>query len=237
MSAGTDCQSAAALIGLPPGFRSSLLEGLTPSEVQAVLATARLRRIFPPQVLQHEGEPAVHLSLVVAGRAAVSRFTPEGAKLFLRWLVPGDVFGLTTLQPERGPFPATVQAVKEGYVRVWDRASARALLPQYPQLAGNVYSAVANYLHCVIDVLVARASQNAQQRLARMLVESARQIGRAGPEGIEFDLTNEQLAEMADISLFTTSRQLGEWQRQGILTKRRGKILLRAPERLVSQHF
>jgi len=88
-----------------------------------------------------------------------------------------------------------------------------------------------------MNVLGARASQTAQQRLARMLVESARQLGCAGADGIEFDLTNEQLAEMANVSLFTASRQLSEWERQGILAKSRGKVLLRSPERLVSQYF
>jgi len=70
-----------------------------------------------------------------------------------------------------------------------------------------------------------------------MLVESAHQIGRARRDGIEFDVTNEQLADLAGVSLFTASHQLSEWQNQGVLTKRRGKILLRSPQRLVSQHF
>jgi CRP-like cAMP-binding protein len=85
--------------------------------------------------------------------------------------------------------------------------------------------------------LAARASQTAQQRLARVIVESARHIGREGPEGIELGLTNEQLAHMADVSLFTVSRQLSEWHSERILAKSRGKILLRAPKRLRSQHF
>jgi hypothetical protein len=37
---------------------------------------------------------------------------------------------------------------------------------------------------------------------------------------------------MADVSVFTVSRALVEWQSQGILAKSRGKIVLRAPKRL-----
>jgi len=94
-----------------------------------------------------------------------------------------------------------------------------------------------DHLASLTDALVARASQTAQQRLARMLVKSAHQIGHARRDGVEFDLTNEQLAEMADVSLFTASRQLSEWQSRGLLAKSRGKILLRSPEHLVSHHF
>ena len=234
---GTKPPSAASATAVPPGFRSSLLEGLTPSEIKPVLAAARQRRIFSREVIQHEGEPASHLFLLVTGRAAAYQLTAEGSKLFLRWLVPGDAFGLRTTQREPSVLLWTVQAVREGSVLVWDRDSALALLLRYPRLGENLYATLMDHVASLINVLVARAGQTAQQRLARMLIESARQLGCAGHRGIEFDLTNEELADMADVSLFTASRQLSEWHRQGILEKRRGKILLRAPERLVSQHF
>jgi CRP/FNR family transcriptional regulator, nitrogen oxide reductase regulator len=98
-------------------------------------------------------------------------------------------------------------------------------------------SVVAKYLDDVLDVLAARSFHTADQRLMRILLKSARQIGRMGPEGIALDLTNEQLAEAAQVSLFTASRQLSEWEDQGILKKSRGKILLYAPHHFVEQHF
>jgi len=61
-----------------------------------------------------------------------------------------------------------------------------------------------------------------------MLVVSARQLGRTGREGIELDLTNEQLAVTAHVSLFTATRKLSKWQDLGILKKHRGKIVLRS---------
>jgi CRP-like cAMP-binding protein len=222
---------------LPPGFRSSLLEGLSPSEVKAVLGASRQRRISAREVVQHDQEPSSHLFLLVTGRAAAYQFTGEGGKLFLRWLVPGDAFGLLTVQQGSSLLLWTVQAVHEGSVLVWNRDSARALVLRYPRLRENVYTTLTQHVASLINVLGARSGQTAEQRLARMLVESARQIGRAGNEGVGFDLTNEQLADMANVSLFTASRQLSEWQRQGILKKSRGKIRLCSPERLASQHF
>jgi DNA-binding transcriptional regulator YhcF (GntR family) len=50
--------------------------------------------------------------------------------------------------------------------------------------------------------------------------------------GTEFDLYNEELANEANVNPFTVSRLLSSWQRKGILTKRRGKVLLRSPQRL-----
>ena len=226
---------AASSAALPPGFRSRLLEGLTPSEIRAVLATARQRKISPNQVLQHQGDPASHLCLLVTGLAAFYKAAPGGSKFFLRWILPGDAFGLAALlQTRPQPSFTTVQALRGDSVFVWERVSARALASQIPRLRENASVLASDYMASFTDLLVLRTSQTAQQRLARVLVESARHIGRAGREGSELRLTNEQLAQMADVSLFTASRQLNEWQRQGILAKSRGKILLRASKRLGS---
>ena len=51
-------------------------------------------------------------------------------------------------------------------------------------------------------------------------------------DGIELDIRNEELASEANITIFTASRLLNEWQRKSILTKGRVK-LLRAPEALM----
>jgi CRP-like cAMP-binding protein len=53
-------------------------------------------------------------------------------------------------------------------------------------------------------------------------------------EGVELDIRNEELANEANITIFTASRLLSEWQRKGILTKRRGKIVLHSPGTLMS---
>jgi len=171
---------------------------------------------------------------MVRGFAAFYKTTPEGRKLFLRWIAPGDAFGLAALLQIQQPYLMTIHAMSEGCLFVWDRVSAQALVSQIPRLRENAYTIAGDYVASLSDALTARSSQTAQQRIARVLLESARQTGHAGTPGIELALTNEQLAEMADVTLFTVSRQLNEWQNQGILKKSRRKILLRAPNRLSS---
>ena len=48
--------------------------------------------------------------------------------------------------------------------------------------------------------------------------------------GIELDVTNEESAESAHITRYTTSRLISEWQKSGTIRKRKGKILLRTAE-------
>ena len=48
---------------------------------------------------------------------------------------------------------------------------------------------------------------------------------------LEFDITNEELANAANITLYPASRIL-EWQRTGAIRKQRRKIVVRSTERL-----
>jgi CRP-like cAMP-binding protein len=73
---------------------------------------------------------------------------------------------------------------------------------------------------------------SAQQRLAGVLDSLVGVIGQKVPAGVELDVTNEELANAANVTPFTASRLLSAWQRDGAVKKSRGKILLRQPTRL-----
>lgn len=195
---------------------------------------ARQEKISPHQVLQREGDRAVRLWLLVTGLVAVYRLADNGDKVFLRWGVPGDTFGLSTILrcPER--YIVTIEVVQEGSLLAWDPVSSQALALRCPNLNKALNAVVASYLDRLINVLGTYAFQPAEQRLARVLVDSSRQLGRKGCEGIELDLTNEQLAVAARMTVFTATRKLRKWQGLGILTKRRGKIVLPSLSRFES---
>jgi CRP-like cAMP-binding protein len=211
---------------LPLGFRSTFLDRLAPREINTAVTAASQETISPHQVLQQESNRAVRLWLLVTGRVAVYRLADDGGRVFLRWGVPGDTFGLATILgfPER--YIVTIEAVQAGSLLAWNLASCRTLALRCPNLNKAVNAVVANYLEGLITVLGTYAFQPAEQRLARVLVESARQLGRKGREGIELDLTNEQLAVAARMTVFTATRKLRKWQGLGVLTKHRGRIVL-----------
>jgi CRP/FNR family transcriptional regulator, nitrogen oxide reductase regulator len=53
------------------------------------------------------------------------------------------------------------------------------------------------------------------------------------PTGVELSIMNEDLAGLANVSAFTASRLLKEWERQGIVQKSRGKVCILSPESLL----
>ena len=70
-------------------------------------------------------------------------------------------------------------------------------------------------------------------RLARALTILGIRAGIRNHLGVEIRIKNEQLASLADVSPFTASRLLKRWEREGMITKRRGLIHITCPEKLL----
>jgi len=220
-----------ALRGLQPLF----LEGLMAPEIDAVVSCANERRFLGNSVIVNQGHPADRLFLLTSGLARHFLISPAGQKIVLLWLTPGEIFGGPALLSIPSNDLVSTEAVKNSCALVWDRTTARELALRYPRLLDNALLIAFNYLVAYRDIHIGLTWQSARQRLAQMLVNLGNAIGKRVPQGIELDLTNDELANAATLTPFTTSRLLGEWQRHGLLVKSRRKLLLRSPERLLMQ--
>ena len=227
----TPSEIAAAVQDLKPRF----LEGLAPPEIEAVVAAAKVRRYLPHSVVTNQDHPAEHLFLLVSGRARYFYITPDGRKTLLLWIPPGETFGGAAFLAKPFPYLVSVETVKNSSVLVWDRATIREFAMGCPRLVENALLIAFDYLVAYRAMHVSLTCHTARQRLATVLVNLASGIGRAVPEGIELDVSNEELANEANVTLFTASRMLSQWQRRGMVLKNRGKVLLRSPEQLLSQ--
>ncbi len=230
MSTGTKAISPMSTVW--NDVRSRFLEGLALSEREVILKAATPRRFPANSVVLNQGHPASNLFLLITGRARHFFITEDGKKILLNWLVPGDIFGGYTVLATPASYLVSTETVKDSGVLVWDRATIRDLLARYPRLLDNGLLDAADYLAWYLAANVALTCHSARQRLARVLVSLARGIGQKVSGGMELDFTNEELANAANVTLFTASRILNQWQRQGFLVKSRGKVLLRSPERL-----
>jgi len=126
----------------------------------------------------------------------------------------------------------STEAVRESVVLVWEASTIRGLSRRFPQVMENVLFIAEDHFSWYIAAHAALTSQTARERLAHVLVELAPSIGREVAGGTELDVTNEELANSANITPYTASRMISAWQRSGVLCKHRGKIIVRFPEQL-----
>jgi CRP/FNR family transcriptional regulator, nitrogen oxide reductase regulator len=212
--------------------KSPFLDGLAPRDLDEVLAAARECRFLAGTVLASQGTPANSLFLLVSGRARFFLLTPDGHKIVLMWLPAGEVIGGAAMQSRLSDYIVSTETVKDCSVLVWDRPAIRRLALRYPRLLENALDMAAEFITFYVATHVALTCHTAPQRLAAILVNLAQGIGHKVPKGVELDVTNEELAEAANVTHFTASRLISQWQRQGALVKTRGKILLRSPEKI-----
>ena len=212
--------------------RSQFLSGLIPAQRKTILAAAKQRRFLANTVITNQEHPAEHFYLLTKGLARFFVVTGEGRKLLFQWLGPGDLFGGRTVLSSNSSYLFSTETVADSSVLVWDRGTIRDLVERYPRLLENALVTASDFLTWQVSSYVALACYTARRRVAQVLVTLGRTIGQKVPGGIEVRVTNEELANAANVTTFTASRLVSAWQRDYALVKRRGAILLRSPERL-----
>jgi len=209
-------------------LRPTILENLTPSETNYVLAAAQQRRFLANSLITNQGQPASHFYLVISGGARSFFLTQAGQKLNLHWYPPGDVFGGMALV-----YIASTEAIADSRILVWDRKTIRDIGAQHTKLLDNALLIASDYMNLAIATQVSLTSHTARQRLASVLLNLASGIGHEVSGGIELKVRNEELASTANITTFTASRIMSEWERTRMVRKSRGKVLIPSPERLL----
>jgi len=215
--------------------RPPFLEDIDQHAMKVILATARPRRFLAKSIVTNQGHPANQLFLVLSGGARSFFLTQGGHKLHIYSYPPGEMFGGMALVARKSDYVVSTEAVKDSLTLIWEREAIRRLAEQFPKLRDNALTIAADYLNVSIAMQVALSCHSARQRLAGILVNLASGVGHRVSEGIELAVRNEELATAASLTPFTVSRLMSEWQRSGLVTKTRGKVLLPSPERLLLQ--
>ena len=128
---------------------------------------------------------------------------------------------------------ASTEVLADSCALFWDKKTIRELVNRYPILLDNALSiAGTEQFAWLMEAYVSLSSDSAIGRIAHMLISLACGVGRKGTDGIEIPVRNEDLATAANVTPSTVSRALTRWQREGVVTKGRGKVFLRTPELL-----
>ncbi len=223
------------LVAVVKKLRPPFLEDLGLPELHTILGLARQRHYVTNSVITNQGHPASHLYMILSGGARSFFLTQGGQRLHIHWYPQGEIFGGMALVPRDSDYIVTTEAVKDSHTLSWDRATIRSLITRYSKLMDNALVIASDYMNIAVATQVALSCHTARQRVADALVNLASGVGHRVSGGIELSVRNEELAAAANVTAYTVSRLMSEWQRSGMITKSRGKVLLPCPERLLLQ--
>jgi CRP-like cAMP-binding protein len=205
---------------------SRLLQGLSRSDMQSVVSAAAVWQFTTNSVVFNQEDPADRLFFLIKGSGRYFIHTHEGRKLLLIWLAAGEVFGGSVLLEEQSRYLCGVEVTRGTRILVWEREKIRDLSARYPRLLVNALSIATDYLTWYVATHVALTCHSARQRVAQVLLNLARGIGQKVEGGIRLSITNEELASASNVTLFTVSRLMAEWERRRLIVKSRGRVLI-----------
>lgn len=214
--------------------QSPLFQGLSPTELQAALRSARRRQVRREAFFFQQGDPASALYVLTAGRVRLTQVTPEGDQVILHLIHPGEMFGGIAVLGD-ATYPVSAQALEDCQALAWDGEGMVRLMERTPRLALNALRLLAGRVQELQDRVRELATERVERRVARTLLRLARQAGRKVEGGVLIDLplSRQDLAEMTGTTLFTVSRVLSRWEQQGLVEAGRERVLIRFPHGLV----
>jgi len=210
-----------------------LFAGFAPEELDDVLAGARSQHEPKNTPLFEQGAEATRFFLLLHGRVRAYKVTPAGEQIVMRFVGPGELFGVAPAMGAR-TYPANAAAVVDSVVLVWPSAIWPAMEARHPRLVGGMMRTLGEQLIEAHIRVAEMSTQAVERRVANALLRLAAQGGRQEKEGIAFDfpISRQDVAEMTGTTLFTVSRVLTGWEASGLLSTGRRKILIRDPHRL-----
>jgi len=219
----------ATLLATLPPFRK-----LDSAQIGEILDLATSGVVEAGRPVFEEGMEADRFYLLLDGHIRVLRITPDGDQVIALHIASGQLFGIAVALGHT-QYPATAMAADACLSLSWPNRHWQDFVTQYEGFATETYKVVGQRIGEINDQMVAMATQQVEQRIARALLRLINQTGRKVEAGIEIDfpITRQDIAEMTGTTLHTVSRLLSAWERDGLVASARRKITVTEPHRLV----
>ncbi|NNM72756.1 Crp/Fnr family transcriptional regulator [Enterovirga aerilata] len=210
---------------------SRLFSDLEPEAVALILARASLLRVGEGSLLVRQGDPPGQLMLLNRGRAKVSRVTDDGRQATLRFMGAGELIGCAAVF-RNFAYPASVSAAEPCEVHSWPRDQFMSLMERHPRLAVNALVVVSGQLEEMARRELGFGADPVRKRLAAELLRLVGSRDTPEEQAVELRMTRQDLGELVGTTLFTVSRILTAWAREGIVASGRERVLVRDRPRL-----
>ena len=210
-----------------------VFDGLSSEELDATLARAHARHYAKGATVFSQNESAHSFFLLLHGRLRVTQLTPHGEQIVVRFVSPGDLFGVA-MAIGRDTYPGTAIAVVDSLALLWPSTTWPPLMGQHPTLAGNAMRMIGGRLQEAHQRLREISTEDAERRIAHAVLKLADEAGQKSPAGtlIDFPLSRQDIAEMTATTLHTVSRIISAWEAAGIVEGGRQRIAIRDHIRL-----
>ena len=189
---------------------------LTARSAKALHSVGVLRQWVEGQVVLSRGQATSTALLLVKGRLRVSVTTPEGEEHLLRWMLPGEISGLSSVFAET-TYPADLVAVGTTQVLHIERVRLIDLINRDPAVAVDLLRILGLRINHLLDTLADQSMHSLEQRVWATLERIAKFNSVTVPDGVMLRVSQSDLAQAASASRQRVNQQLRHFQEQGLI--------------------
>lgn len=194
----------------------SVNSALTPRSRQALHSVGVLRTWTDGKVLLSRGQPTSAAMLLVKGRLRVSVITPEGEDQLLRWMLPGEIAGLSSVFAE-ATNPADMVSVGLTEVLHIERSRLIDLIGRDSVVAVDLLRILGLRINQLFDMLADQGMHSLEQRVWAALERIAKFNSVKVADGVMLRVSQSDLAQIASASRQRVNQQLRHFQEQGLI--------------------
>jgi CRP-like cAMP-binding protein len=212
----------------------SVFQNATDEDLKLIAQQSIERSIEEGEFFFFQGDPAAYLYVLISGRAKLMQTNPAGQQVNLRTINDWQMFGALGAVRDGATYPASAQAMENSTALAIKSEDMQELMQTRPYLSFDLMKLMTGYIQEMQERYRELATEKVERRIARALLRLASQMGVKSEGGIELSFTRQDLAEMSGTTLYTVSRILSDWERQGLVEAGRERVLIRNPHGVVS---
>ncbi len=198
-----------------------IFRDLAPETIQTFEYHTAIRAYAKGEILYSQNDPAETLFLLKQGQVQLYRLTAKGKRLDLATLGPRTFFGEMPLLGESLRHTYAEVNTEEALVCILKRTDVERLILDQPIVALRMIEVMGQRLAVQAEQLEELAYRHVPARLAALLLRLSQQQ----PE-TKITLTHQELGDMIGALRETVTPILNDFQRNGLVTLGRGRIII-----------
>lgn len=195
------------------------------------------RRYRAGETIFFQGDIASSIYLVAEGRVKIDRVTADGNHCILCMRGSGESFCPVSLL-DYGNQLGTAWAMTDVTLLWADREAFNKVAEDYPALLAEIQKDCLLGVRRLLSRMESFAFCSVEERVADALLDESQRLAPFEEYAGEIHITQQELAGLVGASRESVSRTLSKMEQQGVVEKRRGRIIILNHKKLqrMAQH-
>jgi len=201
---------------------------LSEDELIKIVDMTRHKLYKKGDLLCSQGEKSDTLFIINEGKVKISKLTKEGKEQIIHIFTSGDFFGELSLFSSDETYSFDAFAISDVKICTLTKQDMNKIIINNPEISLKLLQVITRRLAQTENLAQNLATNDAEIRIASMLLEFCEKYGVAVDQGLQINLpiNREEMASYVGVTRETISRKLSIFEELGIISLKGNKVLI-----------